>query len=31
MGYIAILLSILFTVLFFRQLAKARRQVGAEW
>lgn len=31
MAYIAILLSILFTVLFFRQLAKARAQVGAEW
>lgn len=31
MGYIAILLSILFTLVFFRQLAKARRQVGAEW
>ncbi len=31
MGYIAILLSILFTLLFFRQLAKARQQVGAEW
>eukprot|EP00903_Cladosiphon_okamuranus_P021737 g19986.t1 len=31
MAYIAILLSILFTALFFRQLAKARQQIGAEW
>ncbi len=31
MSYIAILLSILFTVIFFRQLAKARQQIGAEW
>lgn len=31
MAYVAILLSILFTVMFFRQLAKAREQVGAEW
>jgi multiple sugar transport system permease protein len=31
MSYVAILLSILFTVIFFRQLAKARAQVGAEW
>ncbi|WP_274424702.1 carbohydrate ABC transporter permease [Chelativorans sp. YIM 93263] len=31
MAYIAILLSIVFTLIFFRQLAKARQQVGAEW
>lgn len=31
MGYIAILLSILFTVHFFRKLAAARQQIGAEW
>lgn len=31
MAYFAILLSIAFTVIFFRQLAKARNQVGAEW
>lgn len=31
MGYIAILLSILFTVYFFRKLAAARQQIGAEW
>ena len=31
MAYIAIVLSILFTVMFFRQLAKARQQIGAEW
>lgn len=31
MAYVAILLSIAFTVIFFRQLAKARAQVGAEW
>ena len=31
MAYVAILLSILFTAVFFRQLAKARRQVAAEW
>jgi multiple sugar transport system permease protein len=30
MAYFAILLSIAFTVIFFRQLAKARNQVGAE-
>jgi multiple sugar transport system permease protein len=31
MAYVAIFLSILFTVMFFRQLAKARQQIGAEW
>jgi multiple sugar transport system permease protein len=31
MAYFAILLSIAFTVIFFRQLAKARSQIGAEW
>jgi len=31
MGYIAILLSIFFTAYFFRKLAAARAQVGAEW
>ncbi|MDZ5695891.1 sugar ABC transporter permease [Chelativorans sp. M5D2P16] len=31
MAYVAILLSIVFTAIFFRQLAKARAQVGAEW
>ncbi len=31
MGYIAILLSIAFTVHFFRKLAAARREMGAEW
>jgi multiple sugar transport system permease protein len=31
MGYIAILLSIAFTAYFFRKLAAARTQVGAEW
>ncbi|MBD8553732.1 sugar ABC transporter permease [Rhizobium sp. CFBP 8762] len=31
MAYIAILLSILFTVYFFRKLAAARQQIGAEW
>jgi multiple sugar transport system permease protein len=31
MAYVAIFLSILFTILFFRQLAKARQQIGAEW
>ncbi|MCT7376993.1 carbohydrate ABC transporter permease [Chelativorans salis] len=31
MAYVAILLSIVFTALFFRQLAKARAQVAAEW
>ena len=31
MGYIAILLSISFTAYFFRKLAAARAQVGAEW
>lgn len=31
MAYISILLSILFTVYFFRKLAAARTQIGAEW
>jgi multiple sugar transport system permease protein len=31
MAYVAILLSILFTVYFFRKLAAARQQIGAEW
>jgi multiple sugar transport system permease protein len=31
MAYIAIVLSIVFTAMFFRQLAKARQQIGAEW
>lgn len=31
MAYVAIILSIAFTLVFFRQLAKARNQVGAEW
>lgn len=31
MGYIAILLSIVFTAMFFRQLAKARAQVAGDW
>lgn len=31
MAYVAILLSILFTVIFFRKLAAARTQIGAEW
>jgi multiple sugar transport system permease protein len=31
MAYISILLSILFTVYFFRKLAAARQQIGAEW
>jgi multiple sugar transport system permease protein len=31
MAYFAIFLSIVFTVYFFRQLAKARSQIGAEW
>ncbi|PQA74641.1 carbohydrate ABC transporter permease [Brucella oryzae] len=31
MAYVAILLSILFTVMFFRKLAAARAQIGAEW
>ncbi|QDY71505.1 carbohydrate ABC transporter permease [Qingshengfaniella alkalisoli] len=31
MSYVAILLSILFTFMFFRQLAKARAQIAAEW
>ncbi|KUF09907.1 carbohydrate ABC transporter permease [Pseudoponticoccus marisrubri] len=31
MAYVAILLSIAFTALFFRQLGKARAQVAADW
>lgn len=31
MAYVAILLSILFTVIFFRKLAQAREQIAAEW
>jgi multiple sugar transport system permease protein len=31
MAYVAILLSILFTVYFFRKLAAARTQIAAEW
>ena len=31
MAYFSILLSILFTVYFFRKLAAARAQIGAEW
>ncbi len=31
MGYVAILLSVFFTAYFFRKLAAARTQVGAEW
>lgn len=31
MAYVAILLSILFTVIFFRKLAQARQQIAAEW
>ena len=31
MAYFSILLSILFTVYFFRKLAAARTQIGAEW
>ncbi|WP_157018317.1 carbohydrate ABC transporter permease [Mesorhizobium xinjiangense] len=31
MAYFAIFLSILFTVIFFRKLAQARSQIGAEW
>ncbi|MCF3638805.1 sugar ABC transporter permease [Rhizobium sp. TRM95111] len=31
MAYVAILLSIVFTVYFFRKLAAAREQIGAEW
>jgi multiple sugar transport system permease protein len=31
MAYFAIVLSILFTVYFFRKLAAAREQIGAEW
>lgn len=31
MAYVSILLSIVFTVYFFRKLAAARQQIGAEW
>ncbi|WBU56136.1 carbohydrate ABC transporter permease [Paracoccus sediminicola] len=31
MAYVAILLSILFTVIFFRKLAQSREQIAAEW
>jgi multiple sugar transport system permease protein len=31
MAYVSILTSILFTVYFFRKLAAARQQIGAEW
>ncbi|KXF76357.1 sugar ABC transporter permease [Paramesorhizobium deserti] len=31
MAYVSIVLSILFTVYFFRKLAAARQQIGAEW
>ena len=31
MAYFSILLSILFTVYFYRKLAAARTQIGAEW
>ncbi|MBW9117228.1 sugar ABC transporter permease [Rhizobium cauense] len=31
MAYVAIFLSIIFTVYFFRKLALARTQIGAEW
>ncbi len=31
MAYFSILLSILFTIYFFRKLAAARSQIGAEW
>lgn len=31
MAYVAILLSILFTVMFFRKLAQSREQIAAEW
>ncbi|MFV0411338.1 MAG: carbohydrate ABC transporter permease [Paracoccus sp. (in: a-proteobacteria)] len=31
MAYVAILLSIAFTVLFFRKLAQSREQIAAEW
>ena len=31
MAYVSILLSILFTIYFFRKLAAARTQIGAEW
>jgi multiple sugar transport system permease protein len=31
MAYVSILLSIMFTVYFFRKLAAARGQIGAEW
>jgi multiple sugar transport system permease protein len=31
MSYVAILLSIAFTVMFFRKLSQARQQIAAEW
>ena len=31
MAYVSILLSIVFTVYFFRKLAAARTQIAAEW
>ena len=31
MAYVAILLSVLFTVIFFRKLAQSREQIAAEW
>jgi multiple sugar transport system permease protein len=31
MAYASILLSIVFTVYFYRKLATARAQIGAEW
>jgi multiple sugar transport system permease protein len=31
MAYVSILLSILFTFYFYRKLASARAQIGAEW
>ncbi|MFV0294478.1 MAG: carbohydrate ABC transporter permease [Paracoccus sp. (in: a-proteobacteria)] len=31
MSYVAILLSIVFTVIFFRKLAQSREQIAAEW
>jgi len=31
MAYVSIILSIVFTVYFFRKLAAARVQIGAEW
>ena len=31
MAYVSILLSIVFTFYFYRKLAAARTQIGAEW